>query len=99
IFCGYGEEALRERLASCEAKILFACSTLVRRGKASDTGAIARAAANKVASIKRVVCTDTKEWDLFLGAAAPPPRMPCAATSAEDPCLILYTSGTTGRPK
>ncbi|HTH48457.1 MAG TPA: AMP-binding protein, partial [Candidatus Limnocylindria bacterium] len=53
IFCGYGEEALRERLASCDAKILFACGTLRRRGKPTETGNIARAAVAKVDSVSR----------------------------------------------
>ena len=115
IFCGYGEEALRERLASCEAKLLFACGTLTRRGKATDTAAIARAAAAKVPSLTRTVWVDTADWDDFLdvgrGLLTPPPggdmagsgdpalQMSCEPTEAEDPCLIIYTSGTTGRPK
>ena len=97
IFCGYGEEALRERLASCGAKILFACGSLVRRGKPADTAAIARAAAAKVPTLTRVVWTDTGDWEIFLQSAGPHPV--CAQTAAEEPCLILYTSGTTGRPK
>ena len=97
IFCGYGEEALRERLASCSAKVLFACGTLVRRGKPADTAAIARAAAAKVPTIGRVVWTDTRDWDAFLDSASPVTT--CESTAAEEPCLILYTSGTTGRPK
>ena len=97
IFCGYGEEALRERLASCEAKLLFACGTLTRRGKPTDTAAIARAAAAKVPSLTRTVWTDTGDWDAFLAAGSP--VTDCQPTAAEDACLIIYTSGTTGRPK
>ena len=80
IFCGYGEDALRERLASCEAKLLFACGTLTRRGKATDTATIARAAAAKVPSLTRTVWVDTADWEAFLdvrrGSATPPYKYP-----------------------
>jgi acetyl-CoA synthetase len=102
IFCGYGQEALRERLALCEAKFLFACRTLVRRGKATDTGMIARSAASAVPTIIRTIWTDQEDWYNFLesgGRGWPEPAPECEVTQAEDPCLILFTSGTTGKPK
>jgi acetyl-CoA synthetase len=90
---------LRERLALCAAKILFACGSLIRRGKASDTTALAREAAARVPTIQRVVCTDSEDWPKFLAEAGDHKSTACAITHAEDPCLILFTSGTTGRPK
>lgn len=97
VFCGYGEEALRERLASCEAKVLFAASRLLRRGRPAETGAIASSAASRVQTVRRIVWTDTGDWDDFLGPDSGP--LACEATEAGEPCLILFTSGTTGRPK
>ncbi|MDO8542452.1 MAG: AMP-binding protein [Opitutaceae bacterium] len=111
IFCGYGEEALRERLARCEAKILFAAGTLTRRGKPIPTGDVAGAAAVRVRSIARVVFTDGESWQDFLqsGCCILPDVHPTRKhrvdalngepTEAEEPALIIYTSGTTGRPK
>src|SRR4051812_38611966 len=105
IFCGYGEQALRERLALCETKLLFAAATMTRRGQAIDTGAIAQAAARNVPAVSRIVWTDTADWIEFLqsGVCIVPSRTPlkstdrpaveCEPTSAEDPCLILFTSG------
>ena len=90
IFCGYGEEALRERLASCEAKLLFACGSLTRRGKVTDTAAIARAAAAKVPSLVRTVWTDTADWDEFCRSGFTPRSegsrgKPAPATERSDP--------------
>lgn len=120
---------MRERLALCEAKVLFACGALQRRGKVSDTAAIARAAAAGVPSLTRTVWMDTTDWVEFLSSAicvvgdrtrpdaardlsvrhpwerrahagsVLPDLINCERTAAEDPCLVLFTSGTTGRPK
>ncbi|MBS0632765.1 MAG: AMP-binding protein [Verrucomicrobia bacterium] len=99
IFCGYGEAAVVERLASCEAKVLFAVEQLHRRGKTVATGAIARAAAAKVPSIKRVLMFDTQEWPDFVYGGQYGTPFEGVRTAAEDPALLIYTSGTTGRPK
>jgi len=97
IFCGYGEQAVVERVVSCGAKVLFAIDEMQRRGKRVASGKIARAAAGQVASVQRVICFDQPEWDEFLKSAAPITE--CVSMAAEDPAMIIYTSGTTGRPK
>jgi acetyl-CoA synthetase len=98
IFAGYGEQAVAERLQLCRATILFASDRLFRRGKSVDTGTVARAAAAKAPTVRRVVMMDVPaEWDAFLAEGDPVEY--AHDTAAEDPCLLIYTSGTTGRPK
>ncbi len=97
IFCGYGEQAVIERVESCGAKVLFAVDHLHRRGKSVATGEIARAAAENVASVERVISFDTPAWPEFLRSA--PGVTECVHTAAEESAMIIYTSGTTGRPK
>lgn len=101
VFCGFGEQALVDRMEFSGAKLLFAAKTLHRRGKAIDSGAIAEAAAKRVKSVKRTVFTDTSSWAKFVGKAEPASRdpSPCPPTEAEQSCLVIYTSGTTGKPK
>ena len=97
IFCGFGEQAVVDRLESCQAKMLFAIEHLHRRGKPVPVGATALAAAKRVSSIKQTVFFDTAGWGDFLQSGAPVTE--CVRTSAEDACLLIYTSGTTGKPK
>jgi len=97
VFCGFGEHALVERLESCNAKLLFAADTLMRRGKPVGTAKTAVAAAKAVPTISKLVFIDTPSWEDFLSGHSN--ELDAAHTAAEDPCLIIYTSGTTGRPK
>ncbi|MCF7687533.1 MAG: AMP-binding protein [Cephaloticoccus sp.] len=99
IFCGYGEAAVVERLASCEAKFLFAVEHLHRRGKTVMTGDIARAAAAQVPSINHVLMFDTPAWPDFVYSGGYGTPYAGVQTAAEEAAMIIYTSGTTGRPK
>ena len=110
IFSGFAPAAVAERLNDAEAKILFTAAGSARRGKSLSIKPQADEAAAAVPSLERVIVLRRGEealpwnsdldldWEAFLelgdGYSAKPEIVESMA-----PALILYTSGTTGRPK
>ncbi len=86
IFAGFGAGAIATRLEDSGARVLFTAGHLERRGKRIPLAA-------KMPRIEHTIIVD---GPLFpdLPAAAP-----TAALDSEACAFILYTSGTTGRPK
>ncbi len=109
IFSGYGHEAVATRLLDPKPKVLITADGFVRRGRpiamketadraAADAGGVAHLLVVRHADRTDTPWTEGRDvaWDEALGAAAP---VAAVDTDAEDPVLIAYTSGTTGRPK
>ncbi|MDB5332766.1 MAG: AMP-dependent synthetase [Phycisphaerales bacterium] len=110
LFSGYGAAAIAQRLADAEAKALFTADGFRRRGKVSRMKPVADEAAAAVHTLQHMIVLeyagDTNppwnrerdHWwhELIAGAV---PQAPTAVTGADDPMMILYTSGTTGKPK
>ncbi len=108
VFSGYGIDAIAVRLEAVDAKALFTCDGFKRRGKtinAINTGveAAVRASVSLV-----FACTNLAgEVELPEGVRAYEELIAggksksgaSESTLANDPAIILYTSGTTGRPK
>lgn len=109
IFSGFGTEAIATRLVESEAKVLFTSDVAFRRGKAIDVKGTADAAAKNVPSLKAKIvfrrgsgnCAwDPKQdkwWHEFVltqSTSCPTESLPAEAHS-----LIIFTSGTTGKPK
>lgn len=88
IFAGFGSHAIATRLEDSGAKVVFAAEFIERRGKRTLLADKIHTAARKVL---------LSEWDGLLDGHSENCEM--LALDSETPCLLLYTSGTTGKPK
>ncbi|HET9848711.1 MAG TPA: AMP-binding protein [Candidatus Dormibacteraeota bacterium] len=108
LFSGFGAVAIRQRLADAQAKVLIAADGALRRGRPVAMKPIADEAVAGLPHIERVVvvrCAGTDvpmtagrdlEWDAVQREGG---RVATPAMSPDEPLMLLYTSGTTGRPK
>jgi acetyl-CoA synthetase len=109
VFGGFSAEALRDRINDAECKVLVTADGGWRRGSAVGLKAAADAALAETPSIEHVVVVrrtgtevsmtpgrDAWYHDLVAGASADCPPTP---VDSEQLLYLLYTSGTTARPK
>src|SRR5262249_57775782 len=104
---GFGAAAMVPRLKAAEAKALFTAAGTYRRGKFCPMKPIADEAAAQTPTLRHlIVLNQAGEWlieDLRRDSGPPttlPGRFddaPTERTSAEDPMMIIDTSGTTGQ--
>lgn len=109
VFSGYGADAVATRLENPRPKILICANGFERRGRLVEMKEVADRAIEIAGALEGVVVVDyiprdptpmlegrDAWWHDVVPAAEPaaPSR-----TYSEDPVIIAYTSGTTGRPK
>ena len=111
VYGGFSEQALASRIEDCRSKVLVTCDGAWLRGKTVNLKDIADAAIMRCPIVERVVVYQrTRQdvtmvpgrdfwWHDLMAAPEASPRCATEIMAAEDPLFILYTSGTTGRPK
>jgi acetyl-CoA synthetase len=111
VFGGFSAEALRDRINDCQAKLCITADGGYRRGKVVPLKANVDQALDHTPSIEKCVVlqrvgaqVDPKMKpgrDVFWhdAIAGQPDDLPAESLPAEHPLFILYTSGTTGKPK
>jgi acetyl-CoA synthetase len=112
VFGGFSAEALRDRINDAKARLLITADGGYRRGQVVPLKKVADEAVTGAPSIEHVIVVERgaglvagasmergrDRWyhDLMKDAA---PECPAEPMDSEDMLYILYTSGTTGKPK
>jgi acetyl-CoA synthetase len=109
VFGGFSAEAVHERMEFSEARVLITVDGAARKGKTAAVKDRVDEVMGELATLERIVVVRSKGtpcsmqdgrdvyYDEILAAAEP--RCEAEPMEAEHPLFILYTSGSTAKPK
>jgi acetyl-CoA synthetase len=109
VFGGFSAESVRERMEFSEAKVLITVDGARRKGKTAPIKAAVDEVMGDLGSLETIVVVQATGADCEMQegrdhwyhevCAAADPECPAEPFDAEHPLFILYTSGSTAKPK
>jgi acetyl-CoA synthetase len=110
LFSGFGADAIAGRLTEGNASVVFTADVTLRRGQPVHMKNVLDEALARLPRIRNVIvvprsgavtCEMTAARDLSWSelTAGQPERYPTLMVDAETPMLLMFTSGTTAKPK
>jgi acetyl-CoA synthetase len=109
VFGGFSAQSLKDRINDAEAKVLVTADGAWRRGSIVALKDIADEALVDTPSVEHVLVLKRTQQDVAMqdgrdvwwhdAVPVEPPTCACEEMDSEDLLFILYTSGTTGKPK
>ncbi len=111
VYGGFSEQALADRIEDAQSRVLITSDGAWLRGKTVDLKKMADEAIHRSPVVEHVIVVKRTGQEVYMEAGRdywyhdlmtlPIASAQCATEvmDAEDPLFILYTSGTTGKPK
>ena len=108
VYAGFSVQALRSRIEDAQARVILTADICYRRGKRVGLRSIVQESIAGLENVDKVVVLrrteppielELHEVDFYELVRKQSASCPAEVMEAEDPLYILYTSGTTGKPK